>query len=227
MSDTTPKKQYRNELVCTKTITLLAEVAAYSSFYAPSDYPITKVLREPVYVEVRILARSDPNIILNLEHCWATSNPNPDSLPQWDLLFNGYIKAIRYNFVQFLYFVLRWILLGCRCPYHDDKFLTTVVRVDGSSGLQYPTHHKRFVIKMFTFVDPNDFFPQQDRVQQSLFKLDSLTETVFLTKCTFFFFFFFKKKRCSSTAPQLFAIQPAWTLVSSTVIDSVSILIVV
>lgn len=173
-----------------QTITLLAEVAAYSSFYAPSDYPITKVLREPVYVEVRILARSDPNIILNLEHCWATSNPNPDSLPQWDLLFNGYIKAIRYNFVQFLYFVLRWILLGCRCPYHDDKFLTTVVPVDGSSGLQYPTHHKRFVIKMFTFVDPNDFFPQQDRVQQSLFKLDSLTET-FLTKCTFFFFLFF------------------------------------
>lgn len=89
-----PMKRYRNELVCTKTITLLAEVAAYSSFYAPSDYPVTKVLREPVYAEVRILARSDPNIILNLEHCWATSNPNPESLPQWDLLFNGYIKAI-------------------------------------------------------------------------------------------------------------------------------------
>ncbi|CAI5641213.1 unnamed protein product [Oreochromis niloticus] len=115
------------------------EVAAYSSFYAPSDYPVTKVLREPVYAEVRILARSDPNIILNLEHCWATSNPNPESLPQWDLLFNG-------------------------CPYHDDKYLTTVIHVDGSSGLQYPTHHKRFVIKMFTFVDPNDFYPQKDRV---------------------------------------------------------------
>ncbi|XP_030607480.1 zona pellucida sperm-binding protein 4-like isoform X2 [Archocentrus centrarchus] len=115
------------------------EVAAYSSFYAPSDYPITKVLREPVYVEVRILERSDPNIILNLDHCWATSNPNPDSLPQWDLLING-------------------------CPYHDDNYLTTVVHVDGSSGLQYPTHHKRFVVQMFTFVNPNNFFPQKDTV---------------------------------------------------------------
>lgn len=162
-------------------------MAAYSSFYAASDYPITKVLREPVYVEVRILARSDPNIILNLEHCWATSNPNPDSLPQWDLLFNGYINAIWYNFVvQFLYFALRWVLLGCRCPYHDDKYLTTVVHVDSSSGLQYPTHHKRFVIKMFTFVDPNDFFPQQDRVQQSLLKLGSLHRNSFLDQCTFF-----------------------------------------
>uniref|UniRef100_A0A7N8X9C2 Zona pellucida sperm-binding protein 4 n=1 Tax=Mastacembelus armatus TaxID=205130 RepID=A0A7N8X9C2_9TELE len=111
------------------------EEAAYSSFYTPEDYPITKVLKEPVYVEVRILERSDPNIILNLEYCWATANPSPRSLPQWDLLVNG-------------------------CPYHDDRYLTTVVPVDGSSGLLYPTHHKRFIIKMFTFVDQNTFAPQ-------------------------------------------------------------------
>uniref|UniRef100_A0A3Q3LWI1 Zona pellucida sperm-binding protein 4 n=1 Tax=Mastacembelus armatus TaxID=205130 RepID=A0A3Q3LWI1_9TELE len=116
-------------------ILLLPEEAAYSSFYTPEDYPITKVLKEPVYVEVRILERSDPNIILNLEYCWATANPSPRSLPQWDLLVNG-------------------------CPYHDDRYLTTVVPVDGSSGLLYPTHHKRFIIKMFTFVDQNTFAPQ-------------------------------------------------------------------
>lgn len=68
---------------------LIAEEAAYSSFYTPADYPITKVLREPIYVEVNILERSDPNIVLNLEHCWATSNPNPNSLPQWDILVDG------------------------------------------------------------------------------------------------------------------------------------------
>ncbi|XP_071348631.1 zona pellucida sperm-binding protein 4-like [Trachinotus anak] len=114
------------------------EEAAYSSFYTPEDYPITKVLREPVYVEVQILERSDPNIVLNLEHCWATSAPNPHSLPQWDLLVDG-------------------------CPYHDDRYLTTVVPVDGSSGLHYASHHKRFIIKMFTFVN-QDTFIQQDTV---------------------------------------------------------------
>ncbi|XP_068460766.1 zona pellucida sperm-binding protein 4-like [Clinocottus analis] len=115
------------------------EDAAYTSFYNPSDYPITKVLREPVYVEVNIMARSDSNLILNMEHCWATASPNPQSMPQWDLLVNG-------------------------CPYHDDRYLTTVVPVDASSGLQYPTHYKRFIVKMFTFVDQSTFAPQRDTV---------------------------------------------------------------
>ncbi|AWP04054.1 putative zona pellucida sperm-binding protein 4-like isoform 6 [Scophthalmus maximus] len=70
----------------------IEEETAYSSFYTPADYPITKALRELVYVEVHILERSDPNIILNLEHCWATAGPNPDSQPQWDLLVDGYKK---------------------------------------------------------------------------------------------------------------------------------------
>lgn len=118
---------------------MIAEEAAYSSFYTAADYPITKVLREPLYVEVNILERSDPNLILNLEHCWATSAPNPRSLPQWDLLVDG-------------------------CPYHDDRYLTTVVPVDGSSGLSYPTHYKRFIVKMFTFVDQNTYSTKQDAV---------------------------------------------------------------
>ncbi|XP_067243578.1 zona pellucida sperm-binding protein 4-like [Chanodichthys erythropterus] len=103
---------------------------AYTSYYRDADYPVTKVLREPVYVEVRILERTDPNIVLILGHCWATSTPSPLSLPQWDLLVDG-------------------------CPYQDDRYLTTLVPVTGSSGLQFPTHYKRFVVKMFTFVDPS------------------------------------------------------------------------
>jgi len=62
---------------------------AYTSYYSVADYPVTKVLREPVYVEVRILERTDPNIVLMLGHCWATQTPSPLSLPQWDLLVNG------------------------------------------------------------------------------------------------------------------------------------------
>ncbi|KAK5876100.1 hypothetical protein CesoFtcFv8_027102 [Champsocephalus esox] len=76
------------------------EDVAYNSFYVDSDYPVTKVLRDPV-------------------------------LPQWDLLIDG-------------------------CPYRDDRYLTALVSVDASSGLMYPTHHRRFVFKMFTFVSGGD-----------------------------------------------------------------------
>ncbi|KAG1932812.1 zona pellucida sperm-binding protein 2 isoform 1 preproprotein [Pimephales promelas] len=112
---------------------------AYTSYYSVADYPVTKVLREPVYVEVRILERTDPNIVLMLGHCWATQAPSPLSLPQWDLLVNG-------------------------CPYQDDRYLTTLVPVGGSSGLQFPTHYKRFVVKMFTFVDPASLAPLQETI---------------------------------------------------------------
>ncbi|XP_077053912.1 zona pellucida sperm-binding protein 4-like [Siphateles boraxobius] len=112
---------------------------AYTSYYSDADYPVTKVLREPVYVEVRILERTDPNIVLMLGHCWATSTPSPLSLPQWDLLVDG-------------------------CPYQDDRYLTTLVPVAGSSSLQFPTHYKRFVVKMFTFVDPASLAPLQETV---------------------------------------------------------------
>ncbi|KAJ8413685.1 hypothetical protein AAFF_G00081920 [Aldrovandia affinis] len=59
----------------------------YSSDAA--DYPVTKVLQDPVYVEVCILERTDPNIVILLEHCWATSTSSPLSLPQWSLLVDG------------------------------------------------------------------------------------------------------------------------------------------
>ncbi|XP_026091201.1 zona pellucida sperm-binding protein 1-like [Carassius auratus] len=66
------------------------------------------------------MERTDPNIVLMLGRCWTTSTPSPLSLPQWDLLIDG-------------------------CPYQDDRYLTTLVPVTGSSGLQFPTHYKRFV----------------------------------------------------------------------------------
>ncbi|XP_027012513.2 zona pellucida sperm-binding protein 4-like [Tachysurus fulvidraco] len=113
------------------------EQIAYNSYYSASDYPVTKVLREPVYVEVRIVGRTDPNIVLSLGNCWATSSPNPYSLPQWDLLVSG-------------------------CPYKDDRYLTKLIPVSGTSGLAYPTHYRRFVLKMFTFVDKTSMAPLQE-----------------------------------------------------------------
>ncbi|XP_056623588.1 zona pellucida sperm-binding protein 4-like [Triplophysa dalaica] len=112
---------------------------AYTSFYGEDEYPVTKVLREPVYVEVRILERTDPNLFLMLGRCWATSTPSPLSLPQWDLLVDG-------------------------CPYQDDRYLTALVPEVGSSGLQFPTHYKRFIVKMFTFVDPSSLAPLQETI---------------------------------------------------------------
>ncbi|KAM6948200.1 zona pellucida sperm-binding protein 4-like [Aplochiton taeniatus] len=115
------------------------EVKAYTSYYTTADYPVTKVIREPVYVEVRILGRTDPNIVLTLEHCWATNRPNPDYMPQWDLLIEG-------------------------CPYRDDHYLSAVVPVDESSGLAYPTHYKRFIFKMFAWVFGETYAPEPDQV---------------------------------------------------------------
>ncbi|KAL7887903.1 hypothetical protein AOLI_G00028770 [Acnodon oligacanthus] len=112
--------------------------AAYTSYYGDAEYPVTKVLREPVYVEVRILGRTDPNIALVLGRCWATSSPDPFSVPQWELLVDG-------------------------CPYQHDRYLTTPIPVDGSSGLQFPSHYKRFVLKMFTFVDHDSMAHLQEK----------------------------------------------------------------
>uniref|UniRef100_A0A3B3SSZ2 Zona pellucida sperm-binding protein 4 n=1 Tax=Paramormyrops kingsleyae TaxID=1676925 RepID=A0A3B3SSZ2_9TELE len=102
---------------------------AYASYYQESDYPLTMPLQQPLYVEVRLLNRTDSNLVLLLQSCWATAGPDPLSLPQWRLLSDG-------------------------CPYQGDKYLTTLVPVDGSSGLPFPTHYKRFIVQMFAFVDP-------------------------------------------------------------------------
>lgn len=99
----------------------------YTSYYSDTDYPVTKTLREPVYVEVRMLNTTDPSITLHLEHCWTTSNPEALTQPQWDLLENG-------------------------CPHNDDHERTTMLSV-ASSGLQFPSHYRRFIVNVFPAVD--------------------------------------------------------------------------
>ncbi|XP_069043789.1 zona pellucida sperm-binding protein 4-like [Lepisosteus oculatus] len=117
----------------------LARGEQYDSYYSEGDYPVTKVLQDPVYVEVHILQRTDPNIVLTLGDCWATSTPSPLSQPQWSLLVAG-------------------------CPYRDDNYQTTLIPVGGSSGLLYPTHYQRFMVRMFTFVDPASQLPLKETV---------------------------------------------------------------
>ncbi|XP_069042711.1 zona pellucida sperm-binding protein 4-like isoform X2 [Lepisosteus oculatus] len=118
---------------------LLSSGELYDSYYSDLDYPVTKVLRDPVYVEVHILNRADPNIVLTLGDCWATSTPSPLSQPSWSLLVAG-------------------------CPYGGDNYQTTLIPVGGSSGLPYPTHYQRFMIQMFTFVAPASQVPLKEKV---------------------------------------------------------------
>ncbi|XP_033997338.1 zona pellucida sperm-binding protein 4-like [Trematomus bernacchii] len=112
---------------------------AYTSFYTDTDYPVTKVLRDPVYVEVQLLEKTDPNLVLTLGRCWTTTSPYPHSLPQWNILIDG-------------------------CPYRDDRYLSELVPVGPSSGLQSPSHFRRFIFKMFTFVNPNSMKPLSEQV---------------------------------------------------------------
>uniref|UniRef100_A0A8C6PS85 Zona pellucida sperm-binding protein 4 n=1 Tax=Nothobranchius furzeri TaxID=105023 RepID=A0A8C6PS85_NOTFU len=113
--------------------------AAYTSYYVDSDYPVTKVLRDPVYVEVELLDKTDPALVLTLGRCWATTGPIPHSFPQWDILING-------------------------CPNSDDRYISSLVPVDASSGLQYPTHYRRFVFKMLTFIDHSTTGPLHEKI---------------------------------------------------------------
>lgn len=112
---------------------------AYTSSYMEADYPVTKVLRDPVYVEVQLMEKTDPNLVLTLGRCWTTTSPNPHSLPQWDILSDG-------------------------CPYMNDNYLSSLVPVGPSSGVDFPSHYRRFFFKMFTFVDPTSMQPMREQV---------------------------------------------------------------
>uniref|UniRef100_UPI00398E5A83 zona pellucida sperm-binding protein 4-like n=1 Tax=Pristiophorus japonicus TaxID=55135 RepID=UPI00398E5A83 len=106
----------------------IARDGGYRSWYVVSDYPILSVLRDPVFVEVRVLNRNDPSLVLVLNACWATPTPEP---------YSG----------------LRWDLLVGRCPFVGDNYKTLLLPVDGASHLRFPTHHNRFVVSTFAFWD--------------------------------------------------------------------------
>ncbi|XP_015266872.1 PREDICTED: zona pellucida sperm-binding protein 1 [Gekko japonicus] len=107
----------------------IATDASYKSYYLDGDYPVVKVLRDPVHVEVRILQRSDPSLVLVLHDCWATPSANPLELLQWPILVDG-------------------------CPFEGDNYRTQRVPPGpASSELPFPTHSQRFTISTFTFVD--------------------------------------------------------------------------
>ncbi|XP_071419195.1 zona pellucida sperm-binding protein 4 [Pithys albifrons albifrons] len=106
----------------------VASDRSYTSYYTDSDYPVVKTLRDPVYAEVKILQRTDPDLILVLHHCWATPTTKPQEQLQWPLLVDG-------------------------CPYAGDNYQTQLVPLGLASELLFPSHYQRFTLYTFIFVD--------------------------------------------------------------------------
>ncbi|KAJ1166780.1 hypothetical protein NDU88_007176 [Pleurodeles waltl] len=104
----------------------IAKDALYSAYYTEKEYPIAKVLRDPIFVEVRLLQRTDPGLRLVLNQCWATPTANPLQEPQWPILLDG-------------------------CPFSGDNHLSTTASLDTS--MQFPSHYSRFTVAAFTFVE--------------------------------------------------------------------------
>ncbi|XP_007893235.2 zona pellucida sperm-binding protein 4-like [Callorhinchus milii] len=117
----------------------IAKGRGYQTWYVERDYPILRRLRDPVFVEVRVLNRNDPSLVLILHHCWATPTSEPRHQVQWDVLVHG-------------------------CPYTGDNYKTLPISVDATSGLRFPSHHKRFVVKTFVFLARNSDKPLSGEV---------------------------------------------------------------
>ncbi|XP_078506869.1 zona pellucida sperm-binding protein 4-like [Lissotriton helveticus] len=107
----------------------IAKDQTYSAYYSIAEYPVLKVLRDPVFVEVRMLQRTDPALMLVLNQCWATPSSDAHQSMQWPITVD-------------------------RCPYAGDNYKTLVLRVrETFPALQRPSHYQRFVVSTFTFVD--------------------------------------------------------------------------
>ncbi|NXY14929.1 ZP1 protein, partial [Atrichornis clamosus] len=103
---------------------------SYSSYHPTGDFPLVRVLRDPIYVEVRLLQKTDPNLVLVLHQCWASPGSDTTSQPQWPILVDG-------------------------CPFQGDNYRTQLIPVGPASPeLPFPSHYQRFVVSAFAFVEP-------------------------------------------------------------------------
>ncbi|XP_075779564.1 uncharacterized protein LOC102446806 [Pelodiscus sinensis] len=100
---------------------------SYSDSYMETEYPVVKYLKEALYFEVELLQSEDPQLELYLEDCWSTTSQDRDSSPQWSIITNS-------------------------CENAEDAYQTTFHKVDRNSRVKFPTHLKRFEVKMFTFM---------------------------------------------------------------------------
>lgn len=125
----------------------------YRTPYRDQDYPVVRYLRDPLYLEVQVLNRLDPNIKLVLDDCWATGFPSPSSLPRWNIIVDGWVhkpqtvtgKPCRGGFLNLHPF-------SSSCQYDGDNYMTVFHSMSKFLGIPFPSHYRRFEVKMFTFV---------------------------------------------------------------------------
>ncbi|MGH0190523.1 UNVERIFIED_CONTAM: hypothetical protein FKN15_047263 [Acipenser sinensis] len=105
--------------------------STYNDFYGAQDYPVVKYLRRPLYFEVELLYSRDPQAEWFLENCWATYSADRNSSPKWDVVVDS-------------------------CENSADEYLTIFHPVSSNARVLFPSHLKRFEVKMFSFTSGRD-----------------------------------------------------------------------
>ncbi|XP_062820328.1 zona pellucida sperm-binding protein 2 [Anolis carolinensis] len=113
-------------------ILLIYPDGSYAYPYSDDQYPIVKYLRQPIFLEVQVLNRNDPNIHLMLDDCWASLSVDPSSLPRWNIVVDG-------------------------CDYELDNYKTVLHPV--GPAVSYANFRQRFEVKAFAFVSNGKALP--------------------------------------------------------------------